>query len=342
MKMKSLRFLLIIASVCLGSCSKSRYDQVAPNIRTQRAIDSLRDLLLASNEGWLMTYFPNADSLLFSKPNQLYGHHEFRSLYGIGGYTYGINFKSDGSVEMRSDASNTTILEAKTSKYSIHQGSATLLSLSTYNYPHELVNNQFLGSSDFLYQGTDVSGALVFSTNRYTEYGHEFIRLQRISSETKLPDALSLSLKHRKSFEDMINPQLIIRQGHREYFRGNYYIKRRISTNMPFINEITNRRYYAFLYSAQPGEESFSFFKGFSILGSGYTGTQEGLTFYPGLTYSNTLRFRDFEYKNNRFIAELVYVYDPILRTQRLESKHLYPQGIETGYVAEIWDEPVN
>ena len=41
---------------------------------------------------------------------------------------------------------------------------------------------------------------------------------------------------------------------------------------------------------------------------------------------------------SNRFIAELVSVYEPLLRSTRIVSKHLHPQGEPTGLQAEIWD----
>ena len=51
--------------------------------------------------------------------------------------------------------------------------------------------------------------------------------------------------------------------------------------------------------------------------------------------------FFDFQRKGNRFVAELVSIYDPLLRSIRLVSKHLHPEGEFTGLEAEIWDEPV-
>ena len=57
--------------------------------------------------------------------------------------------------------------------------------------------------------------------------------------------------------------------------------------------------------------------------------------------YDSKTMFFDFQRKGNRFVAELVSVYDPLLRSIRLVSKHLHPEGEFTGLEAEIWDEPV-
>ena len=51
--------------------------------------------------------------------------------------------------------------------------------------------------------------------------------------------------------------------------------------------------------------------------------------------------FFDFQREGNRFVAELVSVYDPLLRHTRLVSKHLHPKGEPTGLKAEIYDAPV-
>ena len=77
-------------------------------------------------------------------------------------------------------------------------------------------------------------------------------------------------------------------------------------------------------------------------LGSGYSGTEHGITFRAGLRYDSKTMFFDFQREGNRFVAELVSVYDPLLRKTRLVSKHLHPEGEFTGLKAEIWDEPVD
>lgn len=328
--------LVLLTLFTFGSC-RSNEEVSSPSERTREAIHALAKELQSEPNTWVMTYFPSADSLLFSNPNRRYGHHEYRPLYGLGGRYYSLTF-TGSDLTMRADEDIQTVQTPRTSSYRLQQHTTLMLSFTSHNYIHNLVNDSFLGGSDFLYQGKSNSDVLHFTSPNYKEYGHEFIRLERLKPNDSGEAALSRSLKHRKVFDEMINPQLVIRYGAREYFRSNYYVKRRVSTNLKFIQDIQENRYYAFLYSAQPGEEAFSSFRGFSIIGSGYTGTKDGLLFFPGITYNSSIRFRDFEYKDSRYIAELVTVYDPILRKTRIESKHLYPDGIATGYIAEIWD----
>ena len=77
-------------------------------------------------------------------------------------------------------------------------------------------------------------------------------------------------------------------------------------------------------------------------LGSGYVGTTDGLTFRPGIRYSKNYTFYDFRREGNRFVCELVKVFDPYSKTERWISKHLAPGGEVTGVIAEIWDKSDN
>lgn len=339
MSIRDIKYSLVLSLLALSSfhsCTQDE-DKHAPSERTREAIQSLTQELQQEQASWVMTYFPSADSLIFSNPNHRYGHHEYRPLYGLGGRYYALSFIGNDLL-MRADDNSQTIQAHRTSSYRVQQHTTLILSFTSHTYIHDLVNNRFLGSSDFLYQGKGNYNELFFTTPKYKEYGHEFIRLERLKTDDNAEAALSRALKNREVFEEMTNPQLLIRYGAREYFRSNYYVKRKVSTNLSFIRDNQEKRYYAFLYSAQPGEESFSSFRGFSILGSGYTGTKDGLLFFPGISYNSNIRFRDFEYRDGRYVSELVTVYDPLLRKTRLESKHLYPDGIATGYTAEIWD----
>lgn len=323
-------------ALTLGGC-KDNTPTTSPTQRIHEATETLDATLRSAPNGWVMTYFPTADSLLFSSPSRKYGIHEYRGLHGVGGRYYALTFSHQG-VQLLTDESEEAIIQPHVSQYKVHHSTAVMLSFTTYTALHKLVNHHFGGSSDFIHQGYNASGALVFTTPSYREPGHEFVRLEPLSAEDSPKQALGRALSYRKVFEQMVNPQIIIRYGVREYFRSNYYHKRRVGTNLAFINQSIADRYYTFLFSAQPGEETYSSFKGFGILGSGYTGTKDGLMFFPGIKYNSSIHFRDFEYKDGHFVAELVSVYDPILRKSRLESRHLYPQGIETGYTAEIWD----
>ena len=76
------------------------------------------------------------------------------------------------------------------------------------------------------------------------------------------------------------------------------------------------------------------------VLSAGYVGTPEGLTFLSGIRLDSQRIFSDFVRQGDRYICELVRVYDPQWRTLRLVSRHLHPEGEETGLVAEIYDDP--
>ena len=138
----------------------------------------------------------------------------------------------------------------------------------------------------------------------------------------------------------MTNPQLRIHRGGRTFFQSDIYIKRNVETNQALLKEIVAKRYYLFLFTQKknpiPGYPA----KEMTGLGSGYAGTEQGITFRAGLRYDSKTMFFDFQRQGDRFVAELVSVYDPLLRTTRLVSKHLHPEGEFTGLEAEIWDAP--
>src|SRR3712207_541510 len=77
-------------------------------------------------------------------------------------------------------------------------------------------------------------------------------------------------------------------------------------------------------------------------LGSGYAGTEAGLSFHAGIRLNANHVFHDFERVDDKFICELVQVYDPHTLRPYLMAKHLAPKGQykETGYIAEIFDMP--
>ena len=75
-------------------------------------------------------------------------------------------------------------------------------------------------------------------------------------------------------------------------------------------------------------------------LGSGYTGTEQGLTFRAGLRFDAAKQFYDFERKGNRFEAELVQSYDTLLRSTRYgEQAPAPPKASARGIKAVIYDE---
>ena len=137
----------------------------------------------------------------------------------------------------------------------------------------------------------------------------------------------------------MVNPQLRIYRGGRTFFRSDYFVKRPVETNQSLLREIKDKRYYLFVFARKRNPIPDYPPKEITGLGSGYTGTEQGLTFRAGLRFDAAKQFYDFERKGNRFEAELVQVYDTLLRSTRYVSKHLHPEGISTGIKAEIYDE---
>ena len=86
------------------------------------------------------------------------------------------------------------------------------------------------------------------------------------------------SYENRTLFEKMVNPQLIIHRGGRTYFRSDIYVKRDVETNQALLKEIKEKKYYLFLFTQKknpiPGYPA----KEMTGLGSGYSGTEHGIT----------------------------------------------------------------
>lgn len=211
------------------------------------------------------------------------------------------------------------------------------LSFSTYTYIHRLVNSSFEGSSDFLYWGKNLDGDLVFTTSRTIEPAREYIVMHRLSSDDEWLEDMQKSYDNRRFFENMVNPQIRIHRGSRVFFESSYFLKNNVPTNQAILEEIPSKRYYLFMsVLARPQIPDNPPTLG--GLGSGYTGTSQGINFHSGLRLDKTNIFYDFKREGDRFVAELVSVYDPYWHVTRLVSKHLAPNGEFTGMQAEIWD----
>lgn len=325
-----MKTILYTLSLCLllGACSSSDTPEPSPSERTAEHIRRLSERLVSVSAGWRLTYFSRADSLLFSSPKSTITPADYRGHYGYGGHYYTLQFMPDGTVQMRSDTEPDRVYQ---SEYRLGQNTFTQLSFTTASPMHRLVNDQFWGSSDFLFLGEDLDGRLLWSTARYNEPAREYIVMEPVAGTSTPEEDVHRAQQARARFEQMVNPQLRISRGSRVFFESNLYLKRRVITNMDLLEEMERKRYHLFI-DAPPTKSSGS------GLGSGYVGTERGIKFFPGLRYSSKYVFRDFEYIDGRYRCELVSVYDMATRTTRLESKHLYPKGEPTGYVAEIWD----
>lgn len=333
---------LLILLCALGACQGVGGDEITAHDRLERSREQLRAKLCSGSGQWALTYFSRCDSLLFTNIDARIGHGDYRERYGYGGHYMTLAFDEQG-VAMRGDWDLSTIKAPLHAPYRIDLRSSLSLSFTLYTYIHRLVNNRFSGSADLLYQGADSKGALIFTTSRYTNPGHEYIRLEPLDPGVNVEDVITKSYEHRRLFEKMRNPQLLVREGERIHYHSKYYLKSPATTNQPLLEEITDKRYYLFLQANT--EDRFTIerdnYRGFSALGSGYVGTREGLSFRPGFYVNATLKVHDFEFRGDRFVAELVEVYNPILRTTSIESRHLFPEGQVTGFTAEIYDAPI-
>ena len=326
----------------LAACSSNddAFDK-SPSQRSSESIAALKEELVNAPHGWRVIYFPKTDSLLFSNPSELIPHNGFRGRYGYGGDCFTMKFNADNTVEMRADFNTGTVAAAKKSEYLVGRNSYTQLSFITYTYLHQLVNDRFAGSSDFLYMGKNEDSELVFRTASYLQPAREYIVFTKLKSKDDTLVIARKAYENRAFFERMVNPQLLIHRGGRTYFRSDLYIKRNVETNQALLKEIAEKKYYLFLFTKKKNPIPDYPAKEITGLGSGYTGTEYGITFRSGLRYDSKTIFYDFERVGNRFEAELVSVYDPLLRRSRLVSKHLHPEGEFTGIRAEIYDAPI-
>ena len=338
-KIRLFKYSYIVLTLLLAGCSDNddAFDK-SPSQRSNESITALKNELVGATHGWRVLYFPKTDSLLFSNPSEIIPQNGFRGRYGYGGDSFIMKFSADNTVEMLADFTSRPAVETMKSEYLIGRNSFTQLSFVTYNYIHQLVNDRFAGSSDFLYMGKNEDGDLMFRTASYLQPAREYIVFTKLKSAEEAADFVQKAYANRTFFEQMVNPQLHIHKGGHTYFRSDIYIKRNVETNRALLKEIKEKKYYLFLFTQKRNPIPEYPAKEMTGLGSGYAGTEHGITFRAGLRYDNKTMFFDFERKGNRFVAELVSVYEPLLRSTRIVSKHLHPQGEPTGLQAEIWD----
>ena len=312
-------------------------DETTLDEATRRSLKHQQELIATLTEqpyGWKVTYFPNTDSLLFSDLNRNIREYDYDPEdMGYGGSFYMMKFSKSGSVTMSSDETPETCTTPRMSEYEVKQGMMTQLSFTTYNYLHKLINGQYKGNSDFYYNGKDIDELNRFISGNYIEPAREYIVYEPIlhAEDTLL---IKKAYENRIFFEQMENPQISIRQGDRIFFRSDYFIK------TPKRSEgMRAQRYAVFLYEKVENPTG-DFPKEVNGLGSGYVGTDKGLTFYPGIRLNEKFTFRDFERVDDKFRCEIVRVYSPKYQKFYYSSKHRHPEGEFTGMIAEITNEP--
>ena len=336
-------FRILILIMVFFSCKDEGIFDLSPSERNAKHISELRKELINAPYGWSVTYFPRTDSLLFTNVNELItlpkGIFDEKYKYGYGGHCFLMRFSDNGVVQAVADYTEQSLQEVRQSEFEVSQNTFTQLSFTTYNYLHSLVNDRFTGSSDFLYTGKDIDGNLIFKTSSYTEPAREYIVFTKLKSDESWQEDIRKSYDNKLFFEKMKNPQLSIRKADRVYFRSDMRMNATYSTDGNTKQPLeVYQRYRLFLavdYFAPRG------WLGNKVrgLGAGYVGTADGLTFRPGIRYSETYTFYDFRREGERFVCELVKVFDPYSKTMRWVSRYLAPEGEKTGVIAEIRDE---
>lgn len=328
--------LLLYAFLAVGCKQHNVFDQ-SPAERMQHHIENFRQTLVSAPHGWRLQYFPRVDSLLFRNPTiRLDWTDVTKDKYGYGGYMMLIKFAESNRLEIKADFTDLQAKNITAAEYDIRLGSSLQLSFTTHSPLHELVNTELGGVSDFVYRYRDYWGNLIFTTGVSGDSNRPYIVLSPLKTAEEWKHGAEQAFENRKFFEGMIHPQLRIRRGSRIFFQSD----------VPFKNpeddqdkkkelERNRRRYHIFLSYR---DKYNPIFKGYNGLGSGYTGTKEGLSFRPGFSYDAKTTFFDFERKGEKFVAELVSVYDPLSQKFHFVSKHLFPEGEPTSYIAEIVD----
>ncbi len=343
--------ILVLLCIILTSLSCSRNEdsfEDSPAQRTAKHLYDLRKELTEAPYGWRMIYFSKTDSLLFADKDAIIETMgDYLSLYGYGGHYFQVKFRENGTLQMLADYNQKSVTQPQESLFEVKQNSFTQLSFVTYNYLHQLVNEKFVGASDFLYVGKDFRKNLIFKTTNSAEVAREYIILEKILTQAdwqgsnNIKSNIQLAFENRLFFERMKNPQLRIQKSGKVYFESDVQIK----TNSPlpsyirFLEEIKEKRYYLFRFNKKPDLVYPQTPKESTGLGSGYVGTDKGLTFRAGIRYNSTYIFYDFKRDGDKFVCELVKVYDPIRRKYMYESKHLFPEGETTFFTAEIFDK---
>lgn len=334
-KIRSIATCALLMLVTLGCKERPVYDH-SPAERMTHHRAELRGRLESAPHGWQLTYFPRVDSLLFRNASDRWADTEVQQdRYGYGGYTFAVKFMPQGQIQLKTDLDAYPVAEVFEGAYDIRLGSSLQLSFTTFTPLHSLIDSELGGVADFVYRYTDHQGRLIFATGISGATNRPYITLTPLPTEEAWQGLVPKAVEHRKLFERMQHPQLTIRRGGRIFFQSDVPFRDARGDRRKEL-ERNRKRYHLFLALRNRHEAIFR--SGYSALGSGYVGTREGLSFRPGFSPDGKALFCDFELRGDRFVCELVSVYDPMLHRFVLKSRHLHPDGEPTSYIAEIID----
>lgn len=334
--MKKIIYPLLLLSLLLlfEQCANPVVVTQTSSQRIQQKIASLDSLLQSAPQGWQLTYFPKVDSLLFTNfSSKLIGIDIDKNRYGFGGHTYWIRFLPGGNLEML--AINGADVTQHKGSYKIGLSESLQISFITYLPIHEMVTPQWGGASDLLFVECDWQNRIILRTAHSQEYQRQRIFLTPLPEDKVPAEEAKKALNNRLFFERMQNPQIRLKKGSRIYFESDVQLNDKFSDGS--LNKWRiERRYFLFLYNLRRyGDYNF---KGYNGLGSGYTETPEGLVFFPGFSFDGKHTVNFVKRKGDKFVAELVRIWDPIYQKYTIESKHLHPQGEPLPYYIEIFN----
>lgn len=333
-----------LMGINICACNSENIFDSSPIERVEQQISELQKDLVSAPFGWKIIYFPKTDSLLFSDPEAKVGEFDYQpESFGYGGKFFLMKFTESGQVEMFSDDDDKTVETPVVGAYEVGLNSVVRLSFTTFNYIHSLVNDTYGGTGDFLYEGKDYWGRMMFKTASYLEPAKEYICFERLEEDPQKNACLKRSLENRRFFESLKNPQIRISKGARVFFQSDRYLKRNSGSGLIGKWEKGSRdhRYYVFLYNKKLNPNPDAYPLEVNGLGSGYVGTEDGICFRSGIRYSKDVVFCNFYREGRKMVSELVKVYNPQSRKFFYGDKRMYPGGEFTGYRAEIEDKAI-
>lgn len=342
--MKRIRHIITLAicviSLVVSSCNgRQEAFDLDPGTRIKESINQLTDKLSSHEEGWEVVYFPSLDSLKHTDAKKLIDINVITGYLGRGGATFVMKFDPAGVVTTYSDENEEAAKVGHKSQYLVHQTSATTLTFTTYSPIYRLVNADFQGVSDWVFERENPDGSLTFKSGQYITPLREYILFRPIkTNENGSEEVISKAVSNRRLLEEMKNPQVLISESDKIYFRSDYKMMTDYSTNKENRRNYLYYRYFLFVFSKEPNPMPDNPPLQATCLGMGFTGTSQGLLAQPGLYLTPEIIFRDFQRVEDRFECELVRVFDPATRKYVYSAQHLYPNGETIGYKAVIYD----